>query len=168
MRHYPSNSPEAMARIIALALMADGAIDLSEIESLQHHRITKDLGLDDRQFDKVVHDFCEDMMTFAQRAPDGQFELDQRSIDTLLGEIQDPELQNRLLSAMLHIVNAEGTLLSGELAVVSRAMTRWGLDLRATVRAWEPQRTVLKPVGGENSVRPRVVRRDASRPGLQT
>jgi uncharacterized tellurite resistance protein B-like protein len=131
MRHYPSNSPEAMARLIALALMADGAMDLSEIESLQRHEIAKDLGLDDRQFDKVIHDFCEDMMTFAHRAPTGQFELDQKSIDALLGEIQDPELQNQLLSSMLHIVNAEGTLLSGEVALVSRAMTRWGLDLRA-------------------------------------
>lgn len=142
MRHYPSNSPEAKARIIAFALMADGAIDLSELESLKHHEITKDLGLDDRRFDKVVHDFCEDMMTFAHRASTGQFELDQKSMDALLGEIQDPELQNQLLSAMLHIVNAEGKLLSGEAVLVSRAMKRWGLDLRATSDSWEPQRAV--------------------------
>jgi uncharacterized tellurite resistance protein B-like protein len=147
MRHYPSNSPEAMARIIALALMADGAIDLSELESLKHHEITKDLGLDDRQFDKVIHDFCEDMMTFAHRAPTGQFELDQKSIDALLGEIQDPELQNHLLSSMLHIVNAEGRLLSGEVALVSQAMARWGLDLRATPHSWEPHRDFRKTAG---------------------
>ena len=80
MRHYPSNSPEAMARIIALALLADGAIDLSELESMKHLDITKDLGLNDRQFDKVIHDFCDDMMTFAHRSPAGQLELDQKSI----------------------------------------------------------------------------------------
>jgi uncharacterized tellurite resistance protein B-like protein len=147
MRHYPSNSPEAMARIIALALMADGAIDLSELESLKHHEITKHLGLDEREFDKVIHDFCEDMMTFAHRAPNGQFELDPKNIDALLGEIQDPELQNQLLSAMLHIVNAEGRLLSGEAVLVSRAMTRWGLDLRATSDSWEPQRSLRKTAG---------------------
>jgi uncharacterized tellurite resistance protein B-like protein len=147
MRYYPSNSPEAMARIIALALMADGAIDLSEIKSLQRHEISKNLDLDDRQFDKVVHDFCEDMMTFAHHAPSGQFELDQKSIDALLGEIQDPDLQNQLLSAMLHIVNAEGKLLSGEAVLVSRAMTRWGLDLRATSDSWEPQRALHKTAG---------------------
>jgi uncharacterized tellurite resistance protein B-like protein len=144
MRHYPSNSPEAMARIIALALMADGAIDLSELESLKRHEITEDLGLDDRQFDKVIHDFCEDMMTYAHRAPSGQFELDQKSIDALLGEIQDPELQNQLLSSMLHIVNAEGTLLSGELVLVSRAMARWGLDIRATPDSPEAHRVFRK------------------------
>jgi uncharacterized tellurite resistance protein B-like protein len=130
MRHYPTNSPEAMARIVALALLADGAIDLSELESMKRHEITKGLGLDDRQFDKVVHDFCNDMMTFAHRAPTGQFELDQKSIDALLAEIQDSELQSRLLSAILNIVNAEGNLLASEVTLVSRAMTCWGLDLR--------------------------------------
>ena len=130
MRHYPTNSPEAMARIVALALLADGAIDLSELESMKRHEITKGLGLDDRQFDKVVHDFCNDMMTFAHRAPTGQFELDQKSIDALLAEIQDSELQSRLLSAIFSIVNAEGNLLASEVTLVSRAMTRWGLDLR--------------------------------------
>lgn len=144
MRHYPSNSPEAMARIIALALMADGAIDLSELETLKRHQITKELGLDDRQFDKVIHDFCEDMMTFAHHGPSGQLELDQQSIDALLGEIQDPEVQNQLLSAVLHIVNAEGSLLCGEVALVSRAMTCWGLDLRARPNSWEPQRALRK------------------------
>lgn len=146
MRHYPSNSPEAMARIIALALLADGAIDLSELESMKHLDITKDLGLNDRQFDKVIHDFCDDMMAFAHRAPAGQLELDQKSIDALLGEIRDPELQNRLLSAMLHIVNAEGKLLASELAVVSRAMTRWGLELHLTSDVGEPQHTSRKTV----------------------
>jgi uncharacterized tellurite resistance protein B-like protein len=142
MRHYPSNSPEAMARLVALALMADGAIDLSEVESLQRHKITKQLGLDDRQFDKVVHDFCEDMLAFAQPAPSGQLELDHECIDSLLDEIQDPDLQNRLLSAMLNIVNAEGNLMRGEVVLVSRAMKRWGLDLRATESSWEPRRNV--------------------------
>ena len=32
MRHYPSDSPEAMGRLVALTLMADGAIDASELK----------------------------------------------------------------------------------------------------------------------------------------
>lgn len=146
MRHYPTNSPEAMARIVALALLADGAIDLSELESMKRHEITNGLGLDDRQFDKVIHDFCNDMMMFAHRAPTGQFELDQKSTDALLAEIQDSELQNQLLSAMLNIVNAEGTLLASEVTLVSRAMTCWGLDLRLSSDVGDPQHTSQKAV----------------------
>lgn len=130
MRHYPSNSQEAMARIISLALMADGAIDLTEIESMKRHEIIKCLGLNDRQFDKVFHDFCDDMMAFAHHGPSGQPELDHKTLDTLLGEIQDPQLQNRLLSAILNVVNSEGSLSVGEIRLVSRAMACWGLDVR--------------------------------------
>jgi uncharacterized tellurite resistance protein B-like protein len=140
MRHYPSDSPEAMARIVALTLLVDGSIDLSELETMKRLEVTNSFGLDDRQFDRVVHDFCDDMMTFAHRAPGGQFELDQKSIDALLDEIRDPELQNRLLSVMLHIVNAEGMLLAGEVSLVSRAMIRWGLNLRTNSDSSEPQR----------------------------
>ena len=46
MRQYPTDSPEASARIVALALLADGSIDLSEMESLQRHRIIGKLGFD--------------------------------------------------------------------------------------------------------------------------
>ena len=55
MRHYTTDSPEASARILALALLADGAIDLSELRTLQSHDIAKCVGLDDFHFDKVIH-----------------------------------------------------------------------------------------------------------------
>ena len=35
MRNYPSNSPEAAARIVVLALMADGTVDRSETQLLE-------------------------------------------------------------------------------------------------------------------------------------
>jgi len=31
MRHYPTNSPEALARVVAIAMMVDGAIDSTQI-----------------------------------------------------------------------------------------------------------------------------------------
>lgn len=130
MRHYPSNSHEAMARVVSLALMADGAIDLTEIETMKRHEIIKSLGLNDRQFDKVFHDFCDDMMAFSHHGPSGQPELDHKTLDILLGEIQDPQLQNRLLSTILNVVNSEGSLSVGESRLVSRAIACWGLDVR--------------------------------------
>ncbi len=35
MRTYPTNSPEAAARIVALALLADGHLSLIEIDALE-------------------------------------------------------------------------------------------------------------------------------------
>ncbi len=129
MRHYPSDSPETMARIVALALMSDGAIDLSEIESLERHEIVERLGLDQPQFDKVVHEFCEDMLVYAHRSASGQLELDQDDITKLLGDIRNPLLQKKLLRAMLDIVNADGRLAGSEALLVSKAMKQWEIDL---------------------------------------
>ncbi len=129
MRHYPSDSPEAMTRVVALALLADGAIDLSELESLKRNDIINRLGLDHASFDKVIHEFCEDMLAYAHRMPSGQFELDPESIEHLLGDIRDPELQKKVLSAMLDIVNADRRFAGGEAALVAQAIKYWKLDL---------------------------------------
>ena len=45
MRHYASNSPEAMGRLVALTLMADGAIDASELKQLDRKDTIRRLGL---------------------------------------------------------------------------------------------------------------------------
>lgn len=129
MRHYPSDSPEATGRIIALALLADGAIDLSELESMEHHDIVNHLGLDQERFDKVVHEFCEDMLLYAHRTSSGQLELDQEAITLLLADIRNPQLQKKLLRAMLDVVNADGRLAGGEAVLVSQAMKLWEIDL---------------------------------------
>ena len=45
MRHYPTNSPEAIGRIIAIALMADGAIDSGELAALEKKGVINKIGL---------------------------------------------------------------------------------------------------------------------------
>ncbi|MBK7425105.1 MAG: hypothetical protein IPJ48_19620 [Propionivibrio sp.] len=129
MRHYPTDSPEAMTRVVALALMVDGAIDLSELESLQRNEVVNRLGLDHARFDKVVHEFCDDMLAYADRMPSGQYELNPQSISHLLADIDDPKLQKKGLSVMLDIVNADGNLARSETALVAQAIKHWQLDL---------------------------------------
>ena len=49
MRHYPSDSPEAMTRVVALALLANGAIDPGELEVLKGSSYCFRLRLDPSQ-----------------------------------------------------------------------------------------------------------------------
>jgi uncharacterized tellurite resistance protein B-like protein len=129
MRHYPSDSPEAMGRLVALTLMADGAIDASELKQLDCKDIVRRLGLNDAGFDKLVHELCDDMLTSAHRTPAGQLELDVQNIDLLLSEVQHPLLQKQVLRMMLDIVNADNKLSGGEAVLVAEAMKFWGIDL---------------------------------------
>ena len=129
MRHYPSDSPESMGRLVALTLMADGAIDSSELSTLDRKDTVRRLGLDHASFDKLIHDLCDDMLSSACRSPSGLLELDVQHIDLLLAEIQHPVLQRQVLRMMLDVVNADRKLSGGEAVLVAEAMRYWGIDL---------------------------------------
>ena len=128
MRHYPSDSPEALGRIVALAMMADGAIDPSELRLLDAGQTVARLGLDPDSFDRVFYEFCTDMLGTAQRVSSGQLELDAETIDLLLDEISRPQLRAATLHTMLDIVHADEQLAGGEAVLIARAMQRWSLD----------------------------------------
>lgn len=129
MRNYPSDSPEAMGRLVALTLMADGAIDASELRQLDHTDTVRRVGLNEASFDRVIHELCDDMLTSAHRTPSGQLELDVENIDLLLAEVQHPLLQKQVLRMMLDVVNADTKLSGGEAVLVAEAMKFWGIDL---------------------------------------
>ena len=125
MRNYPTNSPEAMARIVTCALLADGAIDVSEFEALEQQKIVGQIGLDQAAFDRVVHEFCEDLMTCAYRTMSGRLDLDPESIELLLGDIENPALRARTLWMMFGLVNADGSVTSDEARLLSQAARVW-------------------------------------------
>jgi hypothetical protein len=129
MRHYPSDSPETMGRLVALTLMADGAIDASELAQLDQKNTIRRLGLNQESFDKLTHELCEDMLTRAYLTPAGKVELDLNSIDLLLAEIEAPMLQKKVLRMMLDLVNADNKLSGGEAVLVAEAMRFWQIDL---------------------------------------
>ena len=129
MRHYPTDSSEAMGRLVALTLMADGAIDASELKQLDHKDTVRRLGLNESSFDKLIHELCDDMLASAHRTPAGQLELDVEHIDLLLAEVQHPLLQKQVLRMMLDVVNADSRLSGGEAVLVAEAMKYWGIDL---------------------------------------
>jgi len=129
MRHYPTDSPESMGRLVALTLMADGAIDASELKQLDHKDTIRRLGLNEQSFDTLIHELCEDMLSSAHRTSSGHLELDPASIDLLLGEVQHPLLQKQVLRMMLDVVNADHKLSGGEAVLVAEAMKFWEIDL---------------------------------------
>lgn len=129
MRHYPTNSPEAIGRVVAIALMADGAIDSGELATLKKKDIISKIGLDTDRFDKVFYEYYEDLLTSAQRLPNGQLELDGTSIGHLFDEIRDPALQKLTLRSMLDIVNADRKLNGSEAMLIAQAMKHWQIDL---------------------------------------
>jgi uncharacterized tellurite resistance protein B-like protein len=144
MRHYASNSPEAMGRLVALTLMADGAIDASELKQLDRKDTIRRLGLSEANFDRLIHELCDDMLTSAHRTSAGQLELDASNIDHLLAEVTHPLLQKQVLRMMLDIVHADQKLSGGEAVLVAEAMRFWGIDLYEVADCSIPSRSLHK------------------------
>lgn len=138
MRHYDMDTPEALARLIVAAVLADGGLDKTELESLDRNDVVRRLGISMQDFDRVVHEFCEDMQVVSLRDHAGQLALDRATIDQLLSDVGSPELQIAVLGMMLDIAAADARLSPGELTLVSQAMTRWGLELHAVSSHREP------------------------------
>lgn len=142
MRTYTTDSPEAMSRVLSLALLADGALDHSELETLRRHDLLGALSIPPETLDRVIHEFCNDVLQCARAPNVGQIELDRELIDHLLGDICSPDLQKKALRVMIDIVKADGCLNGGEAILVAQAMSRWGLELQQLthieVRATQP------------------------------
>ena len=124
MRHYSPDSPQAVARVLALTILADGGLDVAELRVLKHFDLKHRCQLDEAGFDHVLRDFCYDLLQFAGRNPLSILELDRDTIGHLLRDIEEPGLQMMLLRVMLDIIDADGTVSTGEAVLLAPSAAR--------------------------------------------
>ena len=131
MRHYPSDSPEAMTRVVALALLADGAIDPGELEVLKGSSYCFRIGIDPCRFEQIVDEFCDDLLACGKRKPTGQYDLSDECVRDLLGDINSPKLRELALGMMLDIISSDGVLVREETSLIAQVIDCWKLGYRA-------------------------------------
>jgi hypothetical protein len=127
MRNYPIDSPQAKARIVALALLADGGLDKSEIECLDSRDIVDRIGVAPEAFDAVLHQFCEDIDQYGLLQPNGQLALGSPAILAILDEVRQRNARQTLLRTIFDIVLADRNLSVGEAQLTALAMAHWGI-----------------------------------------
>lgn len=125
MRSYPKNSPRAAGRLLALTMIVDGNVALSELKAVYRSRILDHIALDDDDFDAVLHELCNDLLATAHH---GAVHVDTAMIDAFLDDVESPELRRNLLAAMWRLADADGWLADAEAVVLNRAAIRWGAE----------------------------------------
>lgn len=145
MRNYQIDSPQAKARIIVLALLADGGLDKSEIECLQSRDIVDRLGIASETFDMVMHQFCEDVDQYGLRLPNGQLDLGAPAIRAILDEVRQRNLRQLLLRTIFDIVLADRNLSLGEAQLYALAMSHWGIQRQELMSPQRPHLAGLPP-----------------------
>ena len=145
MRKYPIDSPQAKARIIALALLADGGLDKSEIECMDNRDIVECLGIGAGTFDQAMHHFCEDIEQYGLLQPNRQLDLGSPAIRDILDEAGQRSVREALLRTIFDIVLADRNLSLGEAQLTALAMSHWGIRRHELAPAKRPYWAGLPP-----------------------
>ena len=128
MRSYPQNSPQAAARIIALAMIADGSLCKKELDTFDRLDAHEQIGLDKEEFHAVVHTFCEDLLAAAHSRSGDVCRVNPETLAELMAEIDAHELRRKLIALCVAVVEADGHVADGESMVLVAAVEHWGLE----------------------------------------
>lgn len=123
MKAYPVNSPEAAARVLAMAMLADGQYSMTEIRSLDRQQAPERLGLSPEAFKAVVDGFCQDLLL----AGGGQWTgaVDPAIRDQLMSEVTDRSLQDLILLQCETLMLSDGHLADGEVELLDALSAAW-------------------------------------------
>lgn len=126
MRIYATDSPRAVSRLLALAMIVDGHLAPAELKAMRHSGILQGIGIGEDDFDDVVQELCEDLLATAHQRGAGEVEIDTKLLDGLLREVEAPSLRMGTMKAMLDIVHADTVLDGRETLLIQRAFKAWG------------------------------------------
>lgn len=147
LRSYPRDSARAAARIVALALIANGRIKPAEVAVLDALHAPARLGLTRSEWHGVIDDLCADLLGSARCGDEGC--ISGEMLDAMLDEVGDEDGRRLVLRLCSEVVQADRQIDEGESLVLRAAIERWGLH--------PDDHTLLEPVlyGADFEVRPR-------------
>ncbi|MBL4954271.1 hypothetical protein JK635_19080, partial [Neobacillus sp. YIM B02564] len=93
MRRYPINSPQAIARMVALTVLADAAVSRGELSSLVRYKMHQRLGLDEKAMQTVLDDFARDLYEFGVPVWDYSGGLHPLVVQCVLDDVTDPQIR---------------------------------------------------------------------------
>ncbi len=136
LRPYSRNSGEAAARIVALALIANGRIEAVETAVLDALEAPERLGLTRSQWHGVIADLCADLLATARCG--NEICIPSKMLDSMLDQLDDDEWRRLVLRLCSAVVQADSQIDDGESFVLLAAIERWGLhpDDQALLEPW--------------------------------
>lgn len=125
MRSYPTDSPEAAARLLAMALVVDGHYAMSEIRALDRLEAASRLGIAPEEMKAVIDGFCEDLMLASQGEWLGSSQIDAATRQQLFGEIRNPALGAEVRHLCEAVMQADGHMADAETELLDAMARAW-------------------------------------------
>lgn len=125
MRTYPTNSPEAAARIIALAMLSDGHLCKSELDMLERVGAHSQLGLTPKQLHDVLHTLCEDLLATSHGDWESACRVSAETFSAVMAEITDADLRAKVLRLCAIVIAADEQVTENESRILAAAVEQW-------------------------------------------
>lgn len=125
MRSYPTDSPQAAMRLVAMILLADGHAGGDEFAVLRRLDIGHQFGLSEQAWTQVLRDLCEDLQGSQLRQWSRACAPDTPVLLALLCEVQHDALRQRVLALLVAVAQADGRLSDGEGRLLALAYRQW-------------------------------------------
>lgn len=127
MRTYPQDSPRSVARLVALAMLADGHVCSREFAALERAQAQLANGLSRPELQKLLQELCEDLMLSGQLGSMGGVHLDADTLAGLMSEVEDPKLRLAVVEAWVSAIDADEHRADAEAEVLRAAERCWGI-----------------------------------------
>jgi len=154
MRTYPTDSPQAAARIVALTLVSDGDANTQEMGVLDRAGACETLGIDAAGMRTVLQELCEDMLQTCDAQWTDACRVEPYTVAQLLREVEDPVLRARVWRLCVAVADADGHIADGESFVLVHAVDQWGLQ----ALVFEQPEQATAAAAGSASTKPQEVR----------
>lgn len=127
LRPYPVDSARAKARLLVLAMIADGRIDAAELDGLMKRGAFAELGISRNDFLEVLYEFGADLAGM----PSSGFEvaISPRVVESLLAEISDDTQKLAMLRLIFDVIRSDGELAPAEARLFWNALDAWSLRI---------------------------------------
>ncbi len=133
MRTYSTNSPEAVARIVALAMLADGHLCKSELDALERAEPRATIGMAPPDLQRVLHTLCEDLLATSDQNWDAACKIDTKTFAAILAEVDDPLLRRKVLMLCATVFAADSHLSDGEAAMLEATVAQWEMHRKPEI-----------------------------------
>ena len=134
MRPYAINSPQAMARVLAMLLVSSdhvGDDEFNQLEALEFYSV---LGISHTEFMQILHGYCEDISDEA--TDDGTIHLiDRERINSVLDDVSDPKKRVVVAAVALDVIKAGLEIDEAEMILFTHMLEYWRMtldDIQAT------------------------------------
>lgn len=129
MRHYPQNSPQARARILAMCLLADSDLDDEELNELSQKNIYHLVDMTPLEFMQVLRDYLHDLSDTLTSNDARVSMLNPEQVNMILSEVTEHPSRIALLATALSLCKGDHALNNAELALFQHIMGQWNIDL---------------------------------------